>query len=148
MGSRLFYPTSPIQRFGEIVWAPYDFKTFCSRSHKSKRHRTAVFSEMPWVHFLVQKGNGGHPDGHRSKFELRSGHRAVAVRFMLSFQFNVNSSPMAQKSSSHSSIITFSKPQKGTERGLKFELPPFKLSCHRTIAMQSPDDFVKISKKT
>ena len=31
---------------------------------------------------------GRHPEGHRSNFELLSGHRAVAVRFMLSFQFN------------------------------------------------------------
>ena len=31
---------------------------------------------------------GRRPDGHRSNLELPSGHRAVAVRFMLSSQFN------------------------------------------------------------
>ena len=62
-GTGRFYPTSPIQRFWEIVRAPYDFETFCSRSHKSKGHRMAVFSEMPWVHFLVQKGSGRYLDG-------------------------------------------------------------------------------------
>ena len=48
----------------DIVRAPYDFKTFCSSNHKSNGHRAAVSSEMPGVHFSVQKYTGRRQAGH------------------------------------------------------------------------------------
>ena len=78
-----------LRRFLDIIRAPCDVKTFCSRIQKSNGHRTAVSSEMPCVHFSNQKDTGRRtPVGHRAAVRLPYSHRAVAVQFMLSFAFN------------------------------------------------------------
>ena len=88
-----------VSKILDIVRAPYDIKTFCSSSHKSNWHRTAVSSEMPSVHFSFQKDTGrppaGHlaatrrrPDGARTNTCQTSCPRPAAAQFMLSLASN------------------------------------------------------------
>ena len=60
------------------------FGNAMSTLFSSERHRTAPGQTLVGDRTDI----GQQPDGHRSNFELPSGHRAVAVRLMLSFQFN------------------------------------------------------------
>ena len=53
---------------------PYEFKTFCSSSHKSKGYRKSISSKMPCVHFSIQKDHasiGRWPAGHLAATGLR-----------------------------------------------------------------------------
>ena len=76
-------------KISDIVQEPYDFKTFCSSSHKSNGHWTAVLLEMPCMHFSVQKDTGWRQAGHRvatgrGLATVQSG--VVAIQFMLSVE--------------------------------------------------------------
>ena len=124
------------------------FVNAVSALFSSERHQTDIV-RRPDGH---RAATGRHRDVHRSNFEPPSGHRAIAVRFMLSFQFNhsnrtdvngLSDGPINRPVAVQ--LDFFSEPRTGTGQGLKYELLPFKLSCHRTIAVQSPDECVKIS---